>query len=189
MNKITTAINEEFPGSKSGVNDISTGRTDTYIKTPLGYMRYATTEESKAIDDYINSISKPTGVTIDLDDTNGYSLVAVKSDISLTEEYKGDGINRQYVIDKLSKLSEFKHDDTIYISKANTLQIVHEALPYKEENKNIAHWVHISIDAGCDKRICDHCGGKEPYKFAEDEAEVYHFCPHCGFKIEKLKRY
>lgn len=29
-------------------------------------------------------------------------------------------------------------------------------------------------------RICSCCGHDEPYKFADDDADIYNFCPHCG---------
>ena len=29
-------------------------------------------------------------------------------------------------------------------------------------------------------RICSICWCDEPYKFADEEADVYNFCPHCG---------
>jgi hypothetical protein len=30
------------------------------------------------------------------------------------------------------------------------------------------------------ERICSCCGHVEPYKFAEDDVDIYNFCPHCG---------
>ena len=29
-------------------------------------------------------------------------------------------------------------------------------------------------------RVCSCCGHDEPYKFADDDADIYNFCPHCG---------
>lgn len=29
-------------------------------------------------------------------------------------------------------------------------------------------------------RVCSQCEADEPYKFADDDANVYNFCPNCG---------
>ena len=34
-------------------------------------------------------------------------------------------------------------------------------------------------------RICSHCECDEPYKFAENDADVYNFCPNCGADMRK----
>lgn len=38
-------------------------------------------------------------------------------------------------------------------------------------------------------RICSHCECDEPYKFAENDVDVYNFCPNCGMPMteEALK--
>lgn len=33
-------------------------------------------------------------------------------------------------------------------------------------------------------RICSVCDRDEPYKFADDNANVYDYCPHCGSKMD-----
>lgn len=33
-------------------------------------------------------------------------------------------------------------------------------------------------------RVCSVCEKDEPYKFADDDADVYEYCPHCGAKME-----
>ena len=35
-------------------------------------------------------------------------------------------------------------------------------------------------------RVCSVCEKDEPYKFADDDADVYEYCPHCGAKMEGL---
>lgn len=32
-------------------------------------------------------------------------------------------------------------------------------------------------------RFCDSCGYDEPYKFADEEAIIYNYCPHCGSRM------
>lgn len=34
-------------------------------------------------------------------------------------------------------------------------------------------------------RICSRCLRDEPYKNADDNAEVFEFCPHCGAKMDE----
>lgn len=43
-----------------------------------------------------------------------------------------------------------------------------------------ARWVSV---AGKRDRICSRCLHNEPYKNADDDAEVFEFCPHCGAKM------
>ena len=33
-------------------------------------------------------------------------------------------------------------------------------------------------------RICSVCNRDEPYKFADIDADVYDYCPHCGAKMD-----
>jgi hypothetical protein len=51
---------------------------------------------------------------------------------------------------------------------------------------NVAPVVHgrwVSV-AGKRDRICSRCLHNEPYKNADDDAEVFEFCPHCGAKMD-----
>ena len=34
-------------------------------------------------------------------------------------------------------------------------------------------------------RFCSGCWADEPYKFADENAKVYDYCPHCGAKMDK----
>ena len=43
-----------------------------------------------------------------------------------------------------------------------------------------ARWISVPHKIA---RICSHCEADEPYKFADDDAEVYKYCPHCGAKM------
>lgn len=36
-------------------------------------------------------------------------------------------------------------------------------------------------------RVCSVCNRDEPYKFADVDADVYNYCPHCGAKMDKGK--
>ena len=34
------------------------------------------------------------------------------------------------------------------------------------------------------ERICSRCQCDEPYKFADENAKVFEYCPHCGAKMD-----
>ena len=40
-----------------------------------------------------------------------------------------------------------------------------------------AHWKSVPHKRA---RVCSRCEADEPYKFADDDANVYNFCPNCG---------
>ena len=44
-----------------------------------------------------------------------------------------------------------------------------------------ARWMSVGHKMA---RICSHCFSDEPYKFADHDADIYDFCPHCGAKME-----
>lgn len=44
-----------------------------------------------------------------------------------------------------------------------------------------AQWVSVARKRD---RICSRCLHNEPYKNADDDAEVFEFCPHCGAKMD-----
>lgn len=46
----------------------------------------------------------------------------------------------------------------------------------------VVHGRWVSV-AGKRDRICSRCLHNEPYKNADDDAEVFEFCPHCGAKM------
>ena len=37
-------------------------------------------------------------------------------------------------------------------------------------------------------RFCSICGHDEPYKFADNNAHIYNYCPHCGAKMDGDKK-
>lgn len=42
-------------------------------------------------------------------------------------------------------------------------------------------WISVPLKRA---RICSCCGHDEPYKFADDDAQIYNFCPNCGANME-----
>ena len=47
----------------------------------------------------------------------------------------------------------------------------------------VVHGRWVSV-AGKRDRICSRCLHNEPYKNADDDAEVFELCPHCGAKMD-----
>ena len=47
----------------------------------------------------------------------------------------------------------------------------------------VEHGRWISVPHKKD-RICSVCGDDEPYKFADEDANVFDYCPHCGAKMD-----
>lgn len=47
--------------------------------------------------------------------------------------------------------------------------------------RSSARWMSVGHKRA---RICSHCFRDEPYKFADHDADIYDFCPHCGAKME-----
>lgn len=47
--------------------------------------------------------------------------------------------------------------------------------------RSSARWMSVAHKRA---RICSRCFRDEPYKFADHDADVYDFCPHCGAKME-----
>lgn len=47
----------------------------------------------------------------------------------------------------------------------------------------VVHGRWVSV-AGKRDRICSRCLHNEPYKNADDDAEVFEFCQHCGARMD-----
>ena len=42
-------------------------------------------------------------------------------------------------------------------------------------------WISIPYKLA---RVCSRCESDEPYKFAQDDADVFYYCPNCGAKMD-----
>ena len=82
-------------------------------------------------------------------------------------------------------------DDTIELLKeqedlgtelTNAVELIHKKNERIEKllKEQEARWISVPHKRA---RICSHCEADEPYKFADDDAEVYEYCPHCGAKM------
>lgn len=75
-----------------------------------------------------------------------------------------------------------------YRKEKGTIQDAIKMISYPEytPTADVAPVVHgrwVSV-AGKRDRICSWCLHNEPYKNADDDAEVFEFCPHCGAKMD-----
>ena len=50
--------------------------------------------------------------------------------------------------------------------------------------KPVVHGRWVSYPHQID-RECSICGHTEPYKFADKDAKIFNFCPHCGADMRK----
>lgn len=56
-----------------------------------------------------------------------------------------------------------------------------EAIPAADVQPIVwAYWKTVEHKKS---RVCSHCESDEPYKFADEEANVYSYCPYCGAKM------
>ena len=52
-----------------------------------------------------------------------------------------------------------------------------------EDVEQIRHGRWISVPYKL-SRICSICESDEPYKNADEDADIYDYCPHCGAKMD-----
>ena len=48
-----------------------------------------------------------------------------------------------------------------------------------------AYWKSVGYKSA---RICSRCEKDEPYKFADEDADVFDYCPHCGARMDGRRR-
>lgn len=42
-------------------------------------------------------------------------------------------------------------------------------------------WIHVP---GKQTRVCSRCETDEPYKFADEDTDIYSWCPRCGARMD-----
>jgi hypothetical protein len=77
---------------------------------------------------------------------------------------------------------EFGGESGIYADAYNDLAEDFYRIPAADVVP-VVHGRWVSV-AGKRDRICSRCLHNEPYKNADDDAEVFKFCPHCGAKMD-----
>lgn len=89
-----------------------------------------------------------------------------------------DTISRQAVLKLLSAMPPEEA-----MTKAMLIQSVKQMDAAQPDSlvRPSARWMSVGHKSA---RICSHCFRDEPYKFADYDADVYDFCPHCGAEME-----
>ena len=80
-------------------------------------------------------------------------------------------ITLESAIDYLHSIGWMQEHDRVLTESAHPDSLV----------RSSARWVSVGHKRA---RICSRCFSDEPYKFADHDADVYDFCPHCGAKME-----
>lgn len=57
-----------------------------------------------------------------------------------------------------------------------TIKALENAVPVRR-----GKWIQVPHKRA---RICSECDCDEPYKFADEDTDVFAFCPHCGASME-----
>ena len=85
-----------------------------------------------------------------------------------------DLISRRAVLKLLSTMPSEEA-----ITKAMLIQSVQQMDAAQPDSlvRPSARWMSVGHKRA---RICSHCFCDEPYKFADHDADIYDFCPHCG---------
>lgn len=94
----------------------------------------------------------------------GYTLDVYDIDLDDAKQFGGKSLIENYC-EGLYEATELVDD----IPAADVAPVVH------------GRWVSV---VGKRDRICSRCLHNEPYKNADDDAEVFEFCPHCGAKMD-----
>lgn len=68
------------------------------------------------------------------------------------------------------------HDIEMNLSNIPTI----DAVPVRH-----GRWISIGHKFS---RICSVCCSDEPYKFADDDANVYDYCPNCGARMDGTQK-
>lgn len=87
-------------------------------------------------------------------------------------------IDREKVFNGLRDIDMFIAGRLGHEKAKNFLRTIDETIAMLKEQE--ARWISVPHKRA---RICSHCEADEPYKFADDDAEVYEYCPHCGAKM------
>ena len=84
-----------------------------------------------------------------------------------------DFVSRQWLIDEYHR----RHEGP----PGGALKMIEEAPAADVEPVRHGRWIHVP---GKQTRICSRCETDEPYKFADEDTDIYSWCPHCGAKMD-----
>ena len=77
------------------------------------------------------------------------------------------------------------HPNAYHLTNYATL-ILREAPTIDVAPVRHGRWVSVPHKLA---RVCSVCNRDEPYKFADVDADVYNYCPHCGAKMDLQEEY
>lgn len=87
-------------------------------------------------------------------------------------------IDREAAINEQKRFCGYLDNDML-----NRLEIATRKIPAADVRPVVtARWISVPHKKA---RICSRCYCDEPYKFADADADVYDFCPHCGADMRK----
>ena len=95
-----------------------------------------------------------------------------------------DYIERETVLNALSVFNDRVHGNEHFLNGIETAkEIVDKTLSADVAPVVHGRWISVGHKLS---RICSVCDCDEPYKFSDDDANVYGYCPHCGAKMDLL---
>lgn len=100
------------------------------------------------------------------------------------EQKISDLVSRQVALDEIDKnrqtLLSLGMNEEEYILFHYGRRVIEE-LPIIDTDKH-GKWISAAHKKN---RICSICGGDEPYKFADEDVDVFDYCPYCGAKMDE----
>lgn len=87
---------------------------------------------------------------------------------------------RQFKAEAIALLKEQEKPNGKCVNECECWDSAYERGKQDALKEQEARWISVPHKRA---RICSHCEADEPYKFADDDAEVYEYCPHCGAKM------
>lgn len=154
------------------VNKAICNNLKALVQQPCEGMRDATEEERKSTKDYINSISKPTGLQFD-DIYEELDFVQPHKKISVNLQPCEDVISRESVIEWLKDKDIIKTKN----QEENARRELAE-LPSVTPQPKTGHWITTRTFMHDGEYYCDKCKCDAPNN------EKWDYCPNCGVKME-----
>lgn len=90
-----------------------------------------------------------------------------------------DLISRQAAIEAIYQALRKPSNSELFMRISNAIK----ELPPAQGWTPVRHGKWISVP-NKKARICSTCESDEPYKFADEDANVFDYCPHCGTKMD-----
>lgn len=87
--------------------------------------------------------------------------------------------------DALTELDEIGFCDDEPIQTRNSALKIIQKIPAADVRPVVrGRWV---ATVGKKSRICSACGHDEPYKFADNDVDIFNYCPNCGADMREVQ--